>query len=607
MAKSLSVVVVVVLATFLLCTLALAQQASPSADTFVNSSTPGTNYGSGIILVVAPGNNTYMKFNLSDVPTGATVSKATLRLFVDAVVAGGQFDVYNLPSTPTWSESTLTYKTPPPALGTSATGAHPTSVSTSSFNTFVLIDITSTVQGWLSNPSSNNGVALALVGSAGWFSFDSKESFLTAHQPELEIVLTGLAGATGPQGPQGLTGATGPTGVTGGPGQQGLTGATGAIGAIGPTGPMGLVGPQGPAGMNGTNGTGFNFRNAFDPSATYAVNDVITYSGSTYVAIAPNQGPSNSNPDVNPAWALMAQQGAAGPAGAAGGTGPQGMQGPQGPQGPQGAQGPAGPPGSSGLISFNNLNALPCTVGGTAGTIALSFASNGVATLTCNPSVTPTLTSIAITPANPSVAPGNMQQFSSTGTYSDASTQNLTTAATWSSSNTAAATIVANTGLATTVASGTTAISATLGSVSGMTMLQVLAPDGFGHTAVTASSLGTLACNQSEQISGTIFPAGNQDWLTITWSPDGTCQANGFVMVPAINASNSGIVFDLVLNAAETGVPNAFDNTIDIFGIFSGEAAAVRLPNTYYIRIYGVPSSVTGSWTMSLTTQALPQ
>src|SRR5450631_3229847 len=193
----------------------LAQQAPPSADTFVSSSLPSTNYGSNIILVVASGNNTYMKFNLSGVPAGPSVSKATLRLFVDAVVSGGQFDVYNLPSTPSWSESTLKYNTAPSSLGASTTGGHPITVSTSSFNTFVLIDITSTVQGWLTNPSSNNGMALALVGSTGWFSFDSKESFLTAHQPELEIVLNGPAGAQGPQGPQGPTGATGPAGSAG--------------------------------------------------------------------------------------------------------------------------------------------------------------------------------------------------------------------------------------------------------------------------------------------------------------------------------------------------------------------------------------------------------
>src|SRR5450631_3307456 len=365
MSRCLRFIIPALLAIFLFSISTLAQQAPPSADTFASSATPTTNYGSSIILVVASGNNTYLKFNLSGVPAGPSVSKATLRLFVDAVVTGGQFDVYNLPSTPSWSESTLKYNTPPPALGASATGGHPITVSTSSFNTFVLIDITSTVQGWLTNPSSNNGVALALVGSTGWFSFDSKESFLTAHQPELEIVLNGPAGVQGPQGPTGATGHAGSAGANGAQGPQGSTGAAGANGAQGPQGltgakgdtgsagtmgPIGLVGPQGPAGTNGTNGAGFTFRNAFSSSTAYATNDVVTFNGSTYVAIEAN-GPSNSNPDVNPAWTLMAQQGstgAAGPAGSAGATGPQGPQGLIGTAGPVGPQGPAGSAGTNG-------------------------------------------------------------------------------------------------------------------------------------------------------------------------------------------------------------------------------------------------------------------
>ena len=36
------------------------------------------------------------------------------------------------------------------------------------------------------------------------------------------------------------------------------------------------------------------------------------------------------------------------------------------------------------------------------------------------------LVSIAVTPANPSIAKGTTQQFTATGTYSDSSTQNLT-------------------------------------------------------------------------------------------------------------------------------------------------------------------------------------
>ena len=158
----------------------------------------------------------------------------------------------------------------------------------------------------------------------------------------------GSAGAAGPQGPQGPQGPTGP------PGQDGLPGVAGA------------PGPQGPAGANGV---GFNFRSAFDNSLAYAINDVVTYNGSSYVAISTNQGPNNPTPDANSAaWSLMAQQGTAGavgPAGPAGPIGPQGVAGPQGstglpgPSGPQGIPGatgpagpagPQGPPGSSGSL-----------------------------------------------------------------------------------------------------------------------------------------------------------------------------------------------------------------------------------------------------------------
>ena len=196
---------------FSLCaTLALAQ-APPSADTFVSSGTPRTNYGSSIILVVQPGANSYLQFNLGTLPPGSLVSKATLRLFVDAVSKNGSFDVYQLNSG--WSESSLTFNTPPPALGASATGGNPISVSNTTVNQFLLIDITQLVQNWVSGKVQNNGVALALTsGSSGSFSFDSKESLLTGNGPELEIVLNGPPGPQGVQGPQGDPGPQGPPG-----------------------------------------------------------------------------------------------------------------------------------------------------------------------------------------------------------------------------------------------------------------------------------------------------------------------------------------------------------------------------------------------------------
>jgi uncharacterized protein YjdB len=85
-----------------------------------------------------------------------------------------------------------------------------------------------------------------------------------------------------------------------------------------------------------------------------------------------------------------------------------------------------------------------------------------------------TLQSIAVTPASPSIAKGLTEQFTATGTYSDNSTQNLTSQVTWSSGTTSTATITAG-GLATAAAAGTSTISATSGAIVGSTLLTVMA------------------------------------------------------------------------------------------------------------------------------------
>jgi hypothetical protein len=76
------------------------------------------------------------------------------------------------------------------------------------------------------------------------------------------------------------------------------------------------------------------------------------------------------------------------------------------------------------------------------------------------PSTLVQLSSITVSPANPSITVGALQQFTALGTYTDNSTQDLTATVTWSSSDTSKATIAA-TGVATAVAAGATTITAT--------------------------------------------------------------------------------------------------------------------------------------------------
>jgi Collagen triple helix repeat (20 copies) len=75
------------------------------------------------------------------------------------------------------------------------------------------------------------------------------------------------------------SGAAGPAGPTGAIGPAGPQGDTGPAGPAGPQGPAGATGPAGPAGLT--------HRGAWGASTAYAVNDAVTYGGSSYRARNP--------------------------------------------------------------------------------------------------------------------------------------------------------------------------------------------------------------------------------------------------------------------------------------------------------------------------------
>lgn len=313
-----------VLLLILLASVAASAQFTPTDDSYTSTLAGSTNFGASGVLDLQSGNKDtiFVRFDLSAIPpgyTGANVAQATLKLYVNSVPTGGTFNVdYVLGS---WSEKTITANLEP-AIGT--TIASGVSLTTANKNDYVLINVTAALDAWLNGTQANDGLAL-VANSPLVASFTSKESTTTSHAPELDIVFNST-GAQGPQGPQGV---------------QGPTGAQGS---------MGLTGPQG---LSGTNGTGFNFRNAFINTAAYAVNDEVTYNGSTYVAIVASSGPNNPTPDQNAAaWSVMAQQGAPGAVGPQGPAGSQGLQGQTGAMGPIGVQGPEGATGTNGT-GFN--------------------------------------------------------------------------------------------------------------------------------------------------------------------------------------------------------------------------------------------------------------
>ncbi len=145
---------------------------------------------------------------------------------------------------------------------------------------------------------------------------------------------------------------------------------------------------------------------------------------------------------------------------------------------------------ASATWSSTNTGAATISAAGLAsavgtGTTTITAVSGAISNSTTLTVTAATLASISVTPANPSIAKGLTEQFTATGTFSDGSTQNLTTGVTWNSSNQAVATI-SNTsgsnGLATSVTTGSTTIQATLGAVQGATTLTVVT---FNSVSVT--------------------------------------------------------------------------------------------------------------------------
>ena len=145
----------------------------------------------------------------------------------------------------------------------------------------------------------------------------------------------------------------------------------------------------------------------------------------------------------------------------------------------------------------------------------LTFAgSNYWVDVVFQPGPAPTLSSIAVTPANPSIGTGTTQQFTATGTYSDGSTQNITSQATWTSSS-PAATIdnqpsSPSRGLATGVSAGTTTITAALSGISGITTLAVQA----AQLTITTNSLS----NGTTSVSYSATLAASGGTLPYSWS-----------------------------------------------------------------------------------------
>ena len=193
------------------------------------------------------------------------------------------------------------------------------------------------------------------------------------------------------------------------------------------------------------------------------------------------------------------------------------------------------------LVSWDSSDASVATVqAGLAqslksgsSTISASFdGKNASATLQVTSA---TLSSITISPYLPTFAAGGFQQFTATGTFTDGSSQDLTSGVLWGSDNSAVA-IIGNSGLATGVAAGTANISACVGSVCDNTLVTI-APANIVSIAVVPGT-ASIAAGTTQQLTATAtFSDGSTQDITsgATWSSSapGSAAVNSTGLVTA--------------------------------------------------------------------------
>jgi hypothetical protein len=147
-------------------------------------------------------------------------------------------------------------------------------------------------------------------------------------------------------------------------------------------------------------------------------------------------------------------------------------------------------------------------------TITASFGTLSTQTASTTLSVSDaTLQSIAVSPSNASIAPGTKLTYSAIGTFSDGSTQDLTSIVRWS--------VLGGSGAASVskgVVKGTTAGSIT---VTAASLANLGSVSGSAAAAITSSTLQSIAVNPATAF---ITPGGNLTYSAIGTFSDGSTQ-----------------------------------------------------------------------------------
>jgi uncharacterized repeat protein (TIGR01451 family) len=183
--------------------------ASASADSWLDGDHKTTNHGTSATMTFDPSGGSsmgngrpVMEFDLSGIPSGATITGATLKLTVTAV--GGTADTRTIDVralTKDWVETQVTWNRASTATAWTAAGGDFGAVlatTTGLFNTiggqysWTSASLITQVRNWYATPSSNYGLIIGdSTTGTNTRDFATKENATAGYRPVLEITYTG--------------------------------------------------------------------------------------------------------------------------------------------------------------------------------------------------------------------------------------------------------------------------------------------------------------------------------------------------------------------------------------------------------------------------------
>lgn len=178
---------------------------APTADTYIHSWFPGTNYGTAWTLTLRSGDVAapMFQFDLSGLPASPrlAIAEAKLQVFVTARTNASDISTIVYPLLRPWSGAQVTWANAqagepwakPGANGPADRGEGVSPKTLSGAGMWVSYDVTTIVRGWALGGLENNGLMIkANDGAAVNYQFASMENDQATLRPMLRIVYTEL-------------------------------------------------------------------------------------------------------------------------------------------------------------------------------------------------------------------------------------------------------------------------------------------------------------------------------------------------------------------------------------------------------------------------------